>query len=47
MNKYIARVNNSILKTLEEIEKETTIGVTEKSSSYKEEEEEDDDDYSF
>jgi hypothetical protein len=41
MNKYIARVNNRIIKTLEEIEKETAI-VTGKSSSYK-----DDDDYSF
>jgi hypothetical protein len=38
MNKYIARVNNRIIKTLEEIEKEETITlvVTEKSSSYKE-----------
>jgi hypothetical protein len=38
MNKYIARVKNRIIKTLEEIEKEETITlvVTEKSSSYKE-----------
>ena len=40
MSKYIARVNDRIIKTLEEIEKETTT-VTGKSSSYK------DDDYSF
>ena len=39
MSKYIARVNNRIIKTLEDIEKETT-AVTGK-SSYKE-----DDDYS-
>ena len=38
-SKYIARVKDRIIKTLEEIEKETTI-VTGKSSSYK------DDDYS-
>jgi mannitol-1-phosphate/altronate dehydrogenase len=42
MNKYIARVNNRIIKTLEEIEKETAVVViTGKSSSYKEH------DYSF
>jgi transcriptional regulator of heat shock response len=32
MNKYIARVNNRTIKTLEEIEKETTVVVTGKSS---------------
>jgi hypothetical protein len=32
MSKYIARVNNRIIKTLEEIEKETTVVVTGKSS---------------
>ena len=43
MSKYIARVTDRIIKTLEEIEKETTVVVTGKSSSsYK-----DDDDYSF
>ena len=42
-SKYIARVNNRIIKTLEEIEKEETTAVTGKSSSYKK----DDDDYSF
>ena len=44
MSKYIARVNNRIIQTLEGIEeKETTTVVTGKSSSsYK-----DDDDYSF
>ena len=40
MSKYIARVNNRIVKTLEEIEKETIV-TTGKSSSSKE------DDYSF
>ena len=44
MSVYISRVNYRIIKTLEEIEKETTVVVTGKSSSsYKE----DDDDYSF
>ena len=43
MSKYIARVNDSIIKTLEEIEKETTTVTTGKSSSYKN----DNDDYSF
>lgn len=46
MNKYIARVNDRILKTFEEIEKEETtvaIVVTGKSLSYKE----DDYNYSF
>ena len=46
MNKYIARVNDRILKTFEEIEKEETtvaIVVTRKSLSYKE----DDYNYSF
>ena len=32
MSKYIARVNNRIIKTLKEIEKETTVVVTGKSS---------------
>ena len=43
MSKYIARVNDRIIKTLEEIEKETTTVIVtgKKSSSYK-----DDDDYS-
>ena len=42
MSKYIARVNDRIIKTLEEIEKETTAVVVTGKSSYKE-----DDDYSF
>ena len=42
-SKYIARVNDRIIRTLEEIEKETTVVTGKKSLSYKE----DGDDYSF
>ena len=41
MSKYIARVNDSIIKTLEEIEKEETTAVTTGKKSYK------DDGYTF
>jgi hypothetical protein len=43
MNKYIARVNNRIIKTLEEIEKETTEAgvIVVRGKSYK------NDDYTF
>jgi hypothetical protein len=44
MSKYIARVNNRIIKTLEEIEKETTVVTTDKPSSSSKE---DDNDFSF